>query len=198
HRRAERALHGLRIQHPIFHHGNTQSTLSSVTFRNIDALKRLRLIAPRLELVYCHCFLLWCLPDNAIYSGCFLAIIGCHSLNGQASAAERAGEQTLQDFHLIPSARLCRLDDTRLEAAPGLIGFRPIDALPVNRFVGECTSSCCHCCHLLFLRFRYHRFSRQERPDGSLPACAWNDIAAIGSLPISPITRHPSLSSSSF
>src|SRR5687767_973776 len=51
-------------------------------------------------------------------------------------------------------------------------------------------------CHLLFLLSRFAGFSREERPEGSLPAFAWSDVAK-GSTPIHSITEEHSLSPSS-
>src|SRR5712692_3438863 len=58
--------------------------------------------------------------------------------------------------------------------------------------VGSCTSLLNR--HLLCLLNRFASLSCDERPCGSLPAFAWDDIASIGSIPIPPITGWPSLS----
>ena len=52
------------------------------------------------------------------------------------------------------------------------------------------------CCHLLFLLSRFAGFSRGERPEGSLPAFAWSDVAK-GSPPIHYVTEWHSLFPSS-
>src|SRR5262245_6737581 len=49
--------------------------------------------------------------------------------------------------------------------------------MPVQDVVGGRTSRCCPCCHLLCLLSRVVRCSREERPDGSLPAFVWGDVA---------------------
>lgn len=78
----------------------------------------------------------------------------------------------------------------------------PIYGVPLYRFVGGCTSQPCGLDrHLLFLLNRFAKFSRDERPDGSLPAFAWGDVAdslSCSSTPIRPITERFSLSPSSF
>jgi len=58
------------------------------------------------------------------------------------------GQQMLQYFYFVPSACLCRLDDTRLEPTDVLIDFS------VNLFVGDRTSQRFRCCHLLCLLCR--------------------------------------------
>jgi hypothetical protein len=53
----------------------------------------------------------------------------------------------------------------------------PINRMPIHQFAGSCTSSR-YCRHLLCLLCPFAKRSRQERPDGSLPAFAWDDVAA--------------------
>ena len=52
------------------------------------------------------------------------------------------------------------------------------------------------CRHLLCLLNRFVKFSRQERPDGSLPAFAWDNVA-YRATPMIAITATPSLFPSS-
>src|SRR5262245_50119014 len=54
--------------------------------------------------------------------------------------------------------------------------FLPVNRMPRIATVGSRTSSCC-CRHLLCLLCPFPMLSRHERPDGSLPACAWGDVA---------------------
>jgi hypothetical protein len=54
--------------------------------------------------------------------------------------------------------------------------FLPVNSMPFIATVGSCTSSCC-CRHLLCLLCLFPKRFRHERPDGSLPACAWGTIA---------------------
>lgn len=138
-------------------------------------------------------FLVRCLPDISVYPRCSFSSIFCHSPHGHHSTAERMGQQTLQRFHLAPSAFLHRLHDTHLQSAHILVGFSPVDRVPVHCLVGGCTSIICF--HLLSLLSRFGKFSRDERPRGSLPAFAWDAVRKTGlpSIPIPPITGGPSL-----
>ena len=77
---------------------------------------------------------------------------------------KRVGQQTLKGSHLSPSARLCRLHDTRLEPTHNGVSFLPVDGMPVHRVAGDRTSRCCHCCHLLCLLSRLAKLSRDARP----------------------------------
>src|SRR5215471_2660732 len=61
--------------------------------------------------------------------------------------------------------------------------------------VGGCTNGIFRY-HLLFPLSRFARFSREERPEGSLPAFAWSNVAK-GSTPIHSITERHSLFPSS-
>lgn len=47
--------------------------------------------------------------------------------------------------------------------------------VPIHGWVGNRTSF--ECCHLLCLLNRFVKLSRQQRPDGSLPAFAWDHMA---------------------
>jgi hypothetical protein len=84
-------------------------------------------------------------------------------------------QQVLQGSHLAPPAGLYGLHDTDLKPAHGLMGAPPLDGVPVYDIVGDRTSTVC--CHLLCLLNQLGRCSRDERPDGSLPAFAWGDVA---------------------
>src|SRR5262245_21438136 len=91
----------------------------------------------------------------------------------------------LQGFHLAPFACLCCLHDANLEPTHGLGDPPPVDGMPVDRIAGGCTSPVLYCysgqCrHLPCLLSRLIRCSRDERPDGSLPACAWGDVPSRG------------------
>jgi hypothetical protein len=56
------------------------------------------------------------------------------------------------------------------------VGGLPINAVPSSHiFVGDRTSRVCDR-HLLCLLGRFLKLSRDERPDGSLPAFAWDDV----------------------
>src|SRR5262249_2917012 len=59
--------------------------------------------------------------------------------------------------------------------AHGLMNAPPIDGVPVPEIVGDRTSTLC--CHLLCLLNQLGRCSRDERPDGSRPAFASEDVA---------------------
>jgi hypothetical protein len=81
---------------------------------------------------------------------------------------------------------LCRLDDASLEPTHVLVGTLPVNGMPIHPLAGSCTSSR-SCRYLLCLLSPFAERSRQERPDGSLPAFAWDDVAQ-GSIPIQTIT----------
>src|SRR5882762_4783902 len=78
----------------------------------------------------CFYFFLWCIPDNAVHTGGFLAIVFRHSSNGENLAAIRAGEQTLQGFHLVPSTNLRCLHDTDLESTNVAVDDLPVNGIP--------------------------------------------------------------------
>jgi hypothetical protein len=59
----------------------------------------------------------------------------------------------------------------------------PVDGMPFQRRVGDCTSRR-NGCHLPCLLDRLTTFSREERPEGSLPAFAWSDVAAAQPLAV--------------
>src|SRR5262249_28748008 len=59
-----------------------------------------------------------------------------------------------------------------LEPTHSLVSFLPLNGMPLHHSVGSRTSSRC-CRHLLCLLSPFAKRSRKERPDGSLPACAW-------------------------
>ncbi len=67
-------------------------------------------------------FLLRGIPEHLIHSWGLFALVFRHSSHGKDFAAERMSQQTLQGFHLAPSAFLSRLDDTGLEPTHGCVG----------------------------------------------------------------------------
>ena len=78
-----------------------------------------------------------------------------------------------------------RLHDTGLKPAHVLLAPPPVDGVPLQEVVGDRTSNAHRshgwfCRHLLCLLSRLRRWSRDERPDGSLPACAWGDVPLRG------------------
>jgi len=93
-----------------------------------------------------------------------------------------------------PPASLRCLHDTHLEPTDVSVNLPP-DGWPIHFRAGGCTNRIFRC-HLLFLLSRFARFSREERPEGSLPAFAWSDVAK-GSTPIHSITEWHSLFPSS-
>src|SRR5215813_15399794 len=108
----------------------------------------------------------------------------------------------LQSSHFAPLACLCCLHDTGLEPTHGLLDSPPVDGVPLNSVVGSCTSHVLclgseRSRHLPCLLCRLARCSRDERPDGSLPACAWGDMPSLRATPIRAITARPSLPPSS-
>ena len=90
---------------------------------------------------------------------------------------------------------LRHLHDTHLEPTNIAVNLPPDNGQPIHFRVGGCTNRIFRC-HLLFLLSRFAGFSREERPEGSLPAFAWSDVAK-GSTPIHSITEWHSLFPSS-
>src|ERR1700726_2787397 len=90
--------------------------------------------------MYCLCLLLWCFPNFLVHTWGFLAIVFRHSSNGESFAAVGVGQQTLQGFHLIPSACLRRLHDTYLESANVAVSGLPVTTCVMTVFVGESSS----------------------------------------------------------
>ena len=86
---------------------------------------------------------------------------------------------------------LRRLHDTHLEPTNIAVNLPPINGRRTHFRVGGCTNRVFRY-HLLFLLSRFAGFSREERPEGSLPAFAWSDVA-VGSTPIHSITERHSL-----
>src|SRR5262245_15557424 len=78
----------------------------------------------------------------------------------------------LQGLHLVPSALLDRLHDTRLEPTNVAPDLPPGQGMPGRRKVGGRTSNFGSCCHLLVPFGQLVRVSRDGRPEGSQPACA--------------------------
>ena len=76
----------------ILHRGNSERTHRfAVRLRDVNTSKGLRLITPTLESMHCLCFLLWCVPNFLVHTGSFLAIVFCHSSNGENFAAVGVG-----------------------------------------------------------------------------------------------------------
>src|SRR5207244_8846671 len=74
---------------PIFFPASERAHSLAVRFRDIDASKGPRMIAPLLEFINCLYFLLWCVPDFSVYTGGLLVAVFCHSSNGENFAAVR-------------------------------------------------------------------------------------------------------------
>jgi hypothetical protein len=121
-------------------------------------------------------FLLWAVPEHAIDSRRPFTGVFRHPFDGQGFGRKRVGEQVLKGFHLPPSARLHCLHDTRLEPTHVAVDCGPVNGMPLHGHVGDRTS-CRNGCHLPCLRNRFAKLSREERPEGSQPACAWGDVA---------------------
>src|SRR5262249_36004843 len=101
----------------------------------------------------------------------------------------------LESFDFPPPAFLRCLHDTYLEPTDVLVNLSPVDGLPVHCRVGGCANGIIRC-HPLFPLSRFAGLSREERPEGSLLAFAWTNVAK-GSTPIRSITERRSLSPSS-
>src|SRR5216683_2438139 len=140
------------------------------------------MIPPTVERLYCRCFLLRGVPGFPVHPRCSPPVVFRHSFDGKGFAAKRVGQQTLQGFHLAPSAFLRCLHDTRLEPTDLLVSFLPVNGMPVHAWVRGCTRRCAGAGlvdeprysfrHLLCLLSRLTKCSRDKRPDGSLPAFA--------------------------
>src|SRR5262249_31232176 len=101
----------------------------------------------------------------------------------------------LESFDFPPPAFLRRLHDTYLEPTDVAVNLPPVDGRPIHFHIGGCANRIFRC-HPLFPLSRFAGFSREERPEGSLPAFAWSDVA-VGSTPIHSITERHSLFPSS-
>src|SRR5258708_19445634 len=88
---------------------NAQRTLFAVSLRNRDTPERLRMIPSLPERGYGRCFLLGSVPDDSVHSWGCTTFVFRHSSYGKSLAAVRVGQQTLQGFHLAPSAFLLSL-----------------------------------------------------------------------------------------
>jgi hypothetical protein len=77
---------------------------------------------------------------------------------------------------------LRHLHDTHPEPTNIAVNLPSLDGRPIHFRVGGCTNGDFRY-HLLFLLSRFAKFSREERPEGSLRAFAWSDVAE-GSTPI--------------
>src|SRR5688500_19006533 len=97
----------------------------------------------------------------------------------------------LQGLYLAPSTFLPSLHNTCLEPPHRAVHCIPVDGVPSTGRCGECTSGL-NRCHLPSLPKRLIKLSSDERPDGRLPAFAWDDIEVSpttspeGSIPIHP------------
>ena len=103
------------------------------------------MIFPTPEVMYCFCFIFWCLPNNTVNTGGSFAIIFRHSSNGENFAAVGVGQETLQGFHLVPSTRLRCLHDTHLESANVAVNGLPVNGIPLCRFARDRTNSLRRC-----------------------------------------------------
>src|SRR5215469_5022907 len=128
-------------------------------FRDANTSERLNSITVPLQCMDCLCLLLRSVPDFSVHSRGFLARIFGYSSNGKNFAAVRAGQQTLQGFHLVPSAGLPRLHDTHLKSTNVTVDGLPIDGKPFRRSAGNRTNGL-HRRHLLCLLSRFLEFSR--------------------------------------
>src|SRR5260370_30657807 len=64
----------------IFHSGNSERAHRfTIRFRNVNASKRLRLIASTLECMYGLYLLFWCVPHLSVHPTAFLAFVFRHS-----------------------------------------------------------------------------------------------------------------------
>ena len=107
----------------------------------------------------CPCLLLRSVPDFSVHSWGFLARIFRHSSNGKNFAAIRAGQQTLQGFHLVPLAGLPCLHDTHLKSSNVTVDGLPINGKPFCRSAGDSTNGL-HRRHLPCLLSRFLELSR--------------------------------------
>ncbi len=179
-------------------------SLFVIALWNVCSSQWLRSVPPLVQgCDRCH-LLIGRIPDYSIYARCVLALIFRHSLDCQHFGTMRAGQQSLQGFHLAPSAFLMEkskrtrmiylnnglkpivrslidfsmscLHNTRLQPTHVFMGGLPVDAVPTSHFLVRDRTSSCVYCHLLCLLYRFLKLSCDKRPDGSLPAFAWDDV----------------------
>jgi hypothetical protein len=79
-------------------------------------------------------------PDFSINAGRSFAGVFRHSPHGKGFAAQRAGSETLQGFHLTPFLFLSRLRDTSLEPTNIPFCLPPVDLVPGERSVSGRTN----------------------------------------------------------
>ena len=149
---------------------NREWTFFAISFWDGDAPEWLRSVASLSKGQDSSGLFLRCVPYDLIYPWCCTTLVLCHSFHRKSFAAKRAGQQVLQSFHLAPFTFLCCLHNTRLEPTHGAVGRFPINVMPSFHKVGGCTSLFNR--HLLFLLERFIKLACDERPCGSLPACA--------------------------
>ena len=124
-------------------------------------------------------------PGFPVHARRPLASIRRHSPHGKQLAAERAGQQTLQDTRLASPAFLCCLHDAGLETAHVAISVGPVDLVPLQSVVESCTrrgrrrlSAAPRTLsrHLPCLLCRFAKLCRDERPRGSQLAFAQGNV----------------------
>jgi hypothetical protein len=69
-------------------------------------------------------------PDLSVHAGGVLSLAFGDPLDGKELAAERVGQQTLQGFHLVPSAFPRCLHDTGLEPTHRPSRRGPVELVP--------------------------------------------------------------------
>jgi hypothetical protein len=166
-------LHG-----SILHGRDAQGSHFARLLGDIHPPQRLRLVASLPQAAYGGYLLTRCGPGFPVHTGRSLATICRHSFDGKSFAAIRVCQQALQGLHLVPPAFMCRLHDTRLEAAHSSFGPAPVDLVPVLGLVGGCTrvvpgtpggpTQRLGLRHLLFLLSCLIKLSRGGTPRGSL------------------------------
>jgi hypothetical protein len=159
-------------------HWNSERSTFAIAFGDVHTPQRLRSIAASPKLVEGRGFGLRGVPDIAVHSRSTRPLVVDHAPDGRGAASERMGEQIDQRADLIPSARLSRLHDTRLEPTHGAPDFLPVDGVPVRRLVGSRTSKRCRRRHIcLSPRVGSPKLSRDRRLEGSQHPCGWGDVA---------------------
>src|SRR5712692_6383364 len=129
-----------RLHCSVPHTWNTQRTLLAVFLRDMDAPKRLGMIAPLPERVDGVDLLVGSVPRDLVHSWSAFALVFRHSSHGKGFAAERVGYESLQGFDLAPFLFLSCLDDACLKPTHVVIDCLPVDGMPVGDSVERRTS----------------------------------------------------------
>ncbi len=135
-------------------------------------------------------------PNPPVHPRRSLTSILRHSLHGQHLAAMRAGQQTLQDFHLAPSAFPNSLGDTHLKPLHFRLDVGPVHLIP--HFRGRRGRTIARHirvvrCHLLSLVQRFFQDSLAMNDHAEVCPLSRRMMLSCDAIPIRQITQRPSL-----